>query len=132
MRRRGRSQWQQRGALCVDARFPALEDHDDLPPELNRLTGQIVQAIGDVRAELGAGLLERAYQVCLAEELLQRGFAVALEREVPLSYKGHLVPIGFRADMIVEESVIVECKAVTELAPVHKAQVLTYLRLTGS
>jgi GxxExxY protein len=84
-----------------------------------------------VHRHLGPGLLESAYRECLCYELRVRGLGTVRERIVPLVYKGELIDAGYRVDLIVEERVLVELKCVERLSPVHTAQVVTYLRLTG-
>jgi GxxExxY protein len=101
------------------------------PTETDPLTGGIIGAALTVHKELGPGLLESAYQACLAEELRSQSINFRREVPVPLVYKGIQLDCGYRLDFLVEEQVIVECKAVESLAPIHDAQVLTYLRLTG-
>ncbi len=81
--------------------------------------------------QLGPGLLESAYRECLCHELRLRGLSTVRERIVPLVYRGELVDAGYRADLIIEERVLVELKCVERLAPIHTAQVVTYLRLAG-
>jgi GxxExxY protein len=95
------------------------------------VTERIIAACIEVHAELGPGLLESAYELCLARELALRGTRFERQRRVPLVYKGLNVPSGYRLDFIVEDCVVVEVKAVATLLPVHAAQVLTYLKLTG-
>lgn len=92
---------------------------------------EVIDAAFEVHRALGPGLLESAYQACLAHELTQR--SVEWEREValPVEYKGWKVEAGYRLDLVVEKSVIVELKAVDRLQPLHEAQLLSYLRLTG-
>jgi len=90
---------------------------------------QIVDAAVKVHKTLGPGLLESAYQACLAYELRKRGLQVALEVEQPVYYDSQRVDLGYRLDMLVENSVIIENKAVESLLPIHQAQLLTYLRL---
>lgn len=80
---------------------------------------------------LGPGLLESAYESCLAFELAERGHNVERQKEVPIRYKAVEVDAGFRLDLLVDHRVIVELKAVEAIAPIHKAQLLTYLKLTG-
>ncbi|MBU0718908.1 MAG: GxxExxY protein [Planctomycetes bacterium] len=99
--------------------------------EHDPLTGAIIGAAIEVHRELGPGLLESAYEECLAYELTQAGLAFRRQVALPVSYKQVRVEVGFRADLIVEGQVVVELKAVDRLAPVHEAQLLTYLRLTG-
>jgi GxxExxY protein len=95
------------------------------------LTGQIIGAAIEVHRELGPGLLESAYQVCLARELSLRGVAFKREKPLPVEYKGVHVDCGYRLDFVVADKVVVELKAVDAIHKVHGAQLLTYLRLTG-
>jgi GxxExxY protein len=90
---------------------------------------QIVDASIKVHRALGPGLLESAYQHCLAYELSKRGLRVECEVQLPVVYDGVQIDAGYRLDMLVEGSVIVENKAVERLLPVHEAQLLTYLKL---
>jgi GxxExxY protein len=96
----------------------------------NDCSHAIIGAVVEVQRVLGVGLLESAYAAALARELTERG--LAFEREVPIeaSYKGHSVGLGFRADFIVEGAVILELKAIDALTEVHRAQLLSYLRLS--
>jgi GxxExxY protein len=98
---------------------------------LNRITSSIIGAAIDVHRALGPGLLESSYQGCLAYELSTRGVTYTREQAIPIVYKAHKVPCGYRADLIVEGCIIVEVKAVDKLVPLHRAQLMTYLRLTG-
>lgn len=84
-----------------------------------------------VHEDIGPGLLERAYEAFLAARLTERGLRVEVQKPVPVTYRGKVVRDAFRADLLVEESLIVEVKSVERLAPVHAKQLLTYLRLTG-
>ncbi|HJR67256.1 MAG TPA: GxxExxY protein, partial [Gemmatimonadaceae bacterium] len=95
------------------------------------ITGQIIGAGIEVHRQLGPGLLESAYRECLCWELRLRGFSTVSERIVPLVYKGVRVDAGYRADIIVDERVLVELKCIEKLAPIHTTQVVTYLRLAG-
>jgi len=95
------------------------------------LSHQIVGAAIEVHRHLGPGLLESAYEQCLAHELTERGVAFELQKPVPVAYKGVKLDCGFRPDFLVGGLVIVEVKSVQDLAPIHTAQVLTYLKLTG-
>jgi GxxExxY protein len=96
---------------------------------LNEVTGEFVDAAMKVHSALGPGLLESAYQACLAHELRKRGLTV--RREIPMSviYDGTKLEIAYRIDMLVNESVVVETKAIAATLPVHKAQILSQLRL---
>jgi GxxExxY protein len=98
---------------------------------INQLTEQIIGAAIEVHREKGPGLLESAYESCLAHELGLRGLHVARQVPVPLVYKGITIDIAFRADLIVENRVLLELKAIETVLPVHKAQVLSYIRETG-
>ena len=98
---------------------------------INDLTREIIAAAIDVHRELGPGLLESAYETCLALELAERGIEVERQRVLPLTYKGLRIDCGFRIDLLVEDQVIVELKSVQAIAPVHEAQLLSYLKLSG-
>ncbi len=95
------------------------------------LTGQIISAAIEVHRELGPGLLESAYQACLAREFSVRGLSFEQEKALPVDYKGVRVDCGYRLDFLVASKVVVESKAADVIAPIHEAQLLTYLRLTG-
>lgn len=97
--------------------------------EINEVTGRIVDAAMKVHSALGPGLLEGAYEACLRHELMSRGLAVKSQVSLPVEYDGLMIDAGYRVDLLVEESVIVELKAVEKLAPIHEAQLLTYLKL---
>jgi GxxExxY protein len=99
--------------------------------ENNSLTDAIIGAAITVHRELGPGLLESVYEKCLALELTKSGFQVCSQKEIPLTYKGLALESGFRADLIVENKVLVELKSIDQLLPVHTAQVLTYLKLSN-
>ena len=95
------------------------------------LTGQIIGAAIEVHRALGPGLLESAYQACLARELSLRDVSFEREKPLPVEYKGLQLDCGYRLDFLVEDRVVLELKAVGRLLPVHEAQLLTYLKLTG-
>jgi GxxExxY protein len=95
------------------------------------LTQQVIGAAIEVHRHLGPGLLEAVYQACLAKELALRGITFESERPLQVAYKGMQVECGYRLDFLVEDKVVVELKAVDALLPVHEAQLLTYLRITG-
>jgi len=95
------------------------------------LTGQIIGAAIEVHKQLGPGLLESTYQACLCRELELRGISFECQKPLPLEYKGVRLECGCRIDLLVAGLVIVEIKSVEALAPIHEAQVLTYLKLTG-
>ena len=98
---------------------------------LNEISGQIVDAAIKVHSALGPGLLEGAYQACLTHEMRKRGFKVRSQVRVPVVYDDVRIDIGYRLDLLVEEAVIVELKAVSKVLPVHHAQVLSYLKLSN-
>jgi GxxExxY protein len=99
---------------------------------LNTLTQAIIGAALEVHRELGPGLLEQAYEACLAFELLSKRFRIERQKLLPLAYKGHPLDVGgYRLDLLVEGLVIVEVKAVEKLEPVHSAQLLSYLRFAS-
>jgi GxxExxY protein len=99
------------------------------PAAVNHLTSQIIGAAVRVHRELGPGLLESAYTACLAMEFRSGGLRMESQVAVPIAYHGLRLEIGYRIDMLVEDKVVVEVKAVEALAPIHRAQVLTYLKL---
>ncbi|MFN7601761.1 MAG: GxxExxY protein [Bacteroidota bacterium] len=98
----------------------------------NELSKIIVDAGFQVHRELGPGLFESVYEECLYYELVQRGLLVERQKELPVFYKEVKMEIAFRADLIVEKKVIVEIKSQEGIAPVHRKQLLTYLRLTDT
>lgn len=98
---------------------------------INQLTSQIIGAAIEVHKEIGPGLLESAYETCLCHELMLQELKFERQKEVPVQYKGLRLDCGYRIDVLVEDQIIVELKACQDLEPIHKAQVLTYLRLTG-
>ncbi|MEI7534580.1 MAG: GxxExxY protein [Verrucomicrobiae bacterium] len=97
----------------------------------NDVAKQVVDAAFKIHTTLGPGLLESVYEAVLAHELKQRGLQVARQQAIPVVYESVHLEEGFRADLIVEGKVIVELKSVEVISPVHKKQVLTYLRLTN-
>jgi GxxExxY protein len=99
--------------------------------DLNELTGTIIGAAIEVHRNLGPGLLESAYESCLLWELRQKQFKVETQVPVPIRYKGFQLDAGYRIDLLVQDKVIVEMKAVEKIQPIHTAQVLTYLKMTG-
>lgn len=97
--------------------------------EINNLSEKVLGAAFKVHSALGPGLLESAYQACLAYELRQSGLFVEQEKAVPLVYEEVKLDCGYRIDLLVEKKFVLELKAVDQLAPIHLAQVLTYLKL---
>ncbi|MCR5157621.1 MAG: GxxExxY protein [Prevotella sp.] len=98
---------------------------------LNAISKKIIGAAIAVHKELGPGLLESVYEVCLVQELENMGMKVASQVDLPLYYKGKLTNKTFRIDLLVEDEVIVELKAVAEVLPINEAQLLTYLKLAN-
>lgn len=95
------------------------------------LSHQVIGCALEVHSRLGPGLLESAYEQCMAHELSSRGVPFVTQYALPVEYKGVKIECGYRVDMLVDESLVVELKSVGEIQPVHHAQVLTYMRLAG-
>jgi GxxExxY protein len=98
---------------------------------INQISGEIVDAAIKVHSALGPGLLESVYEVIVAFELKKRGLQVLRQVPIPINYDGIRFEEGYRLDLLVEECIIVEIKSIDDVLPVHKKQLLTYLRLTG-
>ncbi|HEX8463605.1 MAG TPA: GxxExxY protein [Abditibacterium sp.] len=98
---------------------------------LNILSGEVIDAAMDVHREIGPGLLESAYEECLCYELTERGIKFRRQVELPVRYKSVNLNCGYRLDIVIEDLIILELKAVASLEPIHTAQILTYLRLSG-
>ncbi|NPV08796.1 MAG: GxxExxY protein [Anaerolineae bacterium] len=98
---------------------------------LNELTREVIGAAVEVHRALGPGLLESAYEACLAYELGQRGLRFEQQKPIPLVYHQVELDCGYRLDLLVEDAVVVEVKAVEGLLPIHTAQLLSYLKLSG-
>jgi len=98
---------------------------------INDTSGAVVDSAIKVHSALGPGLLESAYHACLAHELRKRGLIVLTHVALPVTYEGIKLDLGYRVDLLVERSVVVELKAVTRLMPIHEAQLLSYLKLGG-
>ena len=96
----------------------------------NQLTGTIIGAAIEVHQVLGPGLLESAYEVCLVFEIKRLGMKVEEQKPLPVVYKEVKLDCGYRLDLVVEDEIIVEIKAIEKLLPIHDAQLLSYLRLT--
>lgn len=99
--------------------------------ELNDLTYKIIGCVYKVHSELGPGLLESTYEVCLEHELLKAGLIIERQKALPVIYDAIKLDAGYRIDLLVNNQVILELKAVDEIAPIHSAQVMTYLKLSG-
>lgn len=98
---------------------------------LNEITGDIMAAAIEVHKTLGPGLLESAYEACLAYELVKRGHKLEQQKPLPVVYHDVHLDCGYRLDLLVDGLVIVEIKSIDSFAPIHKAQLLSYLRLSG-
>jgi GxxExxY protein len=99
--------------------------------QINDITGQIIDGAIKVHSALGPGLLESAYEACLMYELNKRGLVVRNQVPLPVKYEDVIIEVGYRIDLLVAEFVIVELKSVEDVAPIHKAQLLSYLKLSG-
>lgn len=99
--------------------------------ELNEISGKIIELSIRVHRELGPGLLENAYEACLMVELMHEGFNVERQKLLPIVYRGVTIDTGYRLDLIVENSLIVEVKAIERLMPIHEAKLLSYLKMTN-
>lgn len=105
------------------------EDTEARRTRLNELSGVVIGACIEIHRELGPGLLESAYEECLAYEMSKAGIRFERQRPLPVRYKEVQLDCGYRLDFVIENELIVELKAVTELHPIHAAQLLTYLKL---
>jgi GxxExxY protein len=103
-------------------------DHDNERDRLNRLSNVIIGAALRVHRELGPGMLESAYEACLLFELTELGLRVEREKPLPLVYRGRRLDCGYRIDLLVEDAIVIEVKAIERLDRVHSAQLLSYLR----
>jgi GxxExxY protein len=99
--------------------------------EIELVATQLVDSMLAVHRELGPGLLESTYQACLAYELRDRGIEVRCEVELPVKYRGLEIEAGYRIDMLVADCIVIENKSVQALVPIHEAQLLTYMKLSG-
>ena len=99
--------------------------------QLNGITEQIIGAAMDIHRVLGPGLLESAYEACLMFELVSRGLKVEQQRALPVVYRDVKLDCGYRLDLVVENSVVIELKAAEQILPIHRAQLLSYLKLSG-
>ncbi len=103
----------------------------ELKERANRITEGVIGSAIAVHRALGPGLLESAYEACLAYELAQHGLAFERQKGLPVIYRDVKLDCGYRIDLLVEELVVVEVKAVDKLIPIHEAQLLSYLKLSG-
>lgn len=100
-----------------------------IPRDVEEMATLAVDAAFSVHKELGPGLIESAYEACFVHELELRGVKYQRQLPVPLNYKGKLIEVGFRADIVIEQRLLIELKAVEGIIPVHQAQVITYLKI---
>ena len=99
--------------------------------DINNLSSKIISAAIEVHKALGPGLLESAYEECLCYEFRLRDFGFESQKPLPIIYKGNKLDCGYRLDIVVENAIILELKACEKIEPIHKAQLLTYLKLSG-
>ena len=117
---------------CTESlRIVLIMVSQDLLNKLNVISEKIIGAAIAVHKEFGPGLLESVYEICLIQEMEDRGLKVEHQIDLPLYYKGRLTEKKFRIDVLVEDEIIVELKAVESILPIHEAQLLTYLKLTN-
>ncbi len=96
----------------------------------DKIAKEVVDAAFQVHSRLGPGLLESAYEACLAHELNKRGFQVERQKPQPVVYDGLEIEVGYRLDLFVDSTLIIELKAVEQILPIHQAQLMTYLKLS--
>lgn len=99
--------------------------------DLNEISGEIIDSAMKVHSTLGAGLLESVYEICLSHELRKRGLRVETQVALPVFYDGIKLDAGYRIDLLVENAIIIELKTVEHFLPIHEAQLLSYLKLSG-
>ena len=99
--------------------------------DINKLTGEVIGAAIEVHKILGPGLLESAYEECLSHELNLRNIKFDRQKELPVEYKGFKIDCNYRMDLLIENQLVLELKACDNLQPIHEAQLLTYLKLSG-
>jgi GxxExxY protein len=99
--------------------------------DINQLTGKVIGSAIEVHKALGPGLLESAYEECLCHEFTLQKIAFQRQKELPVEYKGLKLSIGYRIDLLVQDELILELKACDAIHPIHEAQLLTYLKLSG-
>ncbi len=107
------------------------EDFVPVSAEVDAVARRVVDACFSVHSALGPGLLESVYEACLEHELQKRGIKVQRQVKFPVLYRGMHIDAGLQIDLLVEDCIVVELKAVEGILPVHKAQLMTYLKLTG-
>jgi GxxExxY protein len=125
----GRRQKQERNQTMIQKRRDTRPERVVIPAEIEQMATGAVDAAFAVHYEMGPGLLESAYEGCFARELELRGIEYQRQLAVPLNYKGQLIEVGFRADVVIGGKLLIELKTVEQVIPVHKAQVITYLKI---
>lgn len=119
------------GASCATRHVNSWMDNQETRDRAQLAAAIVVDAAMFIHSKVGPGLLESAYKAFLAHELRLRGLTVRTEVEIPVTYRGMKLDLALRVDMLVDEALIVELKTVSALAPIHHAQLLSYLRLSG-
>jgi GxxExxY protein len=99
--------------------------------DINELSSKIIGAAIEVHKKLGPGLLESVYEECVCHELSLRGISFERQKPLPVVYKGKKLDCGYRLDIVIEKAIIVEMKSCEKIEPIHRAQLLTYLKLSG-
>lgn len=99
--------------------------------QADKIAKDVVDAAYKIHTKLGPGLLENAYEACLAHELTLRGYRVERQKPQPIVYEGLEIEVGYRLDILVDGELILELKAVEQVLPIHHAQLMTYLKLSG-
>ena len=106
-------------------------DFEKTDPELEKIASQVVDSAFKVHKAFGPGLLESAYEACLVHELKNRNYKVERQVAVPLFYEGETVDSAFRIDLLIQDQLIVELKAIEKTLAIHEAQIMTYLKITN-
>lgn len=109
-----------------------LKKYANISVDFDKLTGEVVDCIFHVHAELGAGLLEKIYEEALCNEFGRRGISFEKQKKLDVFYKGDLLPLKYQLDLIVEDCVVLELKTVDKLTSVHEAQLISYLKLANA
>ena len=116
------------GGAAIDMHH---RDTESTEMELNKISEQVIGAAIEVHKALGPGLLESAYEECICQELTIRSIPFERQRPLPVEYKGTKLDCGYRLDLLVDKTVVVEIKAIETIQPIHEAQLLAYLKLGG-
>ncbi len=119
------------GKECLCRKLEGFGDQMRSFKDINDLTGEVIGAAIEIHKALGPGLLESVYEECMCMELELKGIPYEKQKELPVEYKGSKLDCGYRLDIVVDGKLIVELKACEGLQPIHDAQLLTYLKLTG-